>query len=70
MIPTEEIKKHILFPKIRDFLGLKKEEKLPQKFEIGIGIVIPIKNKIFYIWAESKKLIDETMEIIAKLNFK
>ena len=40
-----------------------------EEIEIGIGVVIPIENKIFYIWAESKNFIDEIMEIIKTKNY-
>ena len=69
-IQTDTLINHELYPKLLDFLQIEKEGEIPKEIEIGIGVFIPIKNKIFYIWAESKNLIDETMEIISKLNFK
>ncbi len=68
-IRTENLINHDWFPKLLDFLQIEKEDELPSEIEIGLGLIIPIKNKIFYIWAESKNFIDKIMEIIIIKNY-
>ncbi len=68
-IHSENLRNHEWFSKLLDFLQIEKQHDIPREIEIGIGVIIPIKNKIFYIWAESKRFIDEIMEIIINKNY-
>ncbi|MHA2256754.1 MAG: hypothetical protein ACXACO_02105 [Promethearchaeota archaeon] len=36
-------------------------------FEIGKAVIIPIKNKLFYLWAESNQILSEIIEPIIKI---
>ena len=36
-------------------------------FEIGKAVIMPIKNKLFYFWAESNQILSEIIEPIIKI---
>ncbi|KKK46331.1 hypothetical protein LCGC14_2286680 [marine sediment metagenome] len=48
---------------------LKEEASLQksQFFDIGKAVIIPIKNKLFYVWAESNQILSEIIEPIVKI---
>ncbi|KKK41416.1 MAG: Sugar-specific transcriptional regulator TrmB [Candidatus Lokiarchaeum sp. GC14_75] len=41
--------------------------KKSQFFDIGKAVIIPIKNKLFYVWAESNQILSEILEPIVKI---
>lgn len=44
----------------------KDDEKRNQYYEIGKAIILPIKEKIFYLWAESEEILNEMIKPILK----
>ncbi|MFX1298149.1 MAG: helix-turn-helix domain-containing protein [Promethearchaeota archaeon] len=51
-----------------DLFGeFKESERKNQYFEIGKAVILPIKEKIFYLWAESEKILKEMIKPILKI---
>ena len=45
----------------------KDDEKRNQYYEIGKAIILPIKEKIFYLWAESEEILNEMIKPVLKI---
>lgn len=52
------IKDNELLPSLLEYYHLKNFNQLPESIEFGSGIAIPVKNKLFFLWAESKEIIE------------
>ncbi len=51
-----------------EILGeFKDNERKDQYYEIGKAVILPIKEKIFYLWAESEEILKEMIEPILKI---
>ena len=51
-----------------EILGEFKEyERKNRYYEIGKAVILPIKEKIFYLWAESEKILKEMIYPILKI---
>ena len=44
----------------------KDNERKNRYYEIGKAIILPIKEKIFYLWAESEEILKEMIKPILK----
>lgn len=55
------------FPSLMQYFNVKTTEDLPEIIDFGLGVAIPIKNKLFYIWAESVELVEKAIEPIFSL---
>jgi predicted transcriptional regulator len=51
-----------------EILGeFEEKQRKNQYYEIGKAIILPIKEKIFYLWAESEEILNEMIEPILKI---
>ena len=49
-----------ILKELKEDINVKKSEY----FEIGKAVIVPIKNKLFYFWAESNQILTEIVEPI------
>ncbi|MFX1376411.1 MAG: helix-turn-helix domain-containing protein [Promethearchaeota archaeon] len=63
-IKTNDLKNSKYFSEeLKEDIDVKKKDY----FEIGKAVIIPIKNKLFYLWAESNQILSEIIEPIIKI---
>ena len=63
-IKTSDLKNSKYFSEeLKEDINLKKSDY----FEIGKAVIIPIKNKLFYLWAESNQILSEIISPIIKI---
>ncbi len=48
-------------------IEIKEYERKNQYYEIGKAVILPIKEKIFYLWAESEEILKEMIKPILKI---
>ncbi len=66
-IKINEFKKSEYFANIPGDLKKEKNRYSQGFFEIGKAVIIPINNKLFYLWAESDEILREMVEPIFKV---
>jgi ATP-dependent RNA circularization protein (DNA/RNA ligase family) len=47
----------------------KNNQKKNTYYKIGKAIILPINEKIFYLWAESEQILNEMVEPILEIEF-
>lgn len=63
-VKTSELKNSKYFSEdLKEDIDMKKSNY----YEIGKAVMIPAKNKLFYLWAESNKILNEIIEPIIKI---
>ncbi len=63
-IKTKDLKNSKYFSEeLKDNINVENSEN----YEIGKAVIIPIKNKLFYLWAESNQILSEIIEPIIKI---
>lgn len=66
-INIEEIKNSGIFSTYFEDLEEYKKYILNETNDIGISIIFPIKNKLFFLWAESQEILKEMVKPILKI---
>ncbi len=61
------LKNSVLLPIILKYFNQNSINDLPNFVELGIAIFLPIKNKLFYIWAESIELLEQCIQPILEI---
>lgn len=61
------IKDNELLPSLLEYCNLKHFNELPETIEFGLGIAIPVKTKLFFLWAESKGIIETAIKPIIEI---
>ncbi len=67
MIQIKDLKSSSYFASISDDVKLLFNESSEELFEIGKAVIIPIGEKLFYLWAESDKILKEMVEPIFRV---